>query len=67
VTSLGAAGQVVVQFRRFHSVTLGINNQDSATLILSAMRGAPGDPASSCRVIAQVIHGHGSFNLLGTS
>jgi hypothetical protein len=59
----GGPTQVVAQFRRFHSVGLGISNQDSVTLVLSADRGAPGDGATQCRVIAQVMHGHSALNL----
>lgn len=60
----GGPTQIVAQFRRFHSIGLGISNQDSVTLILSADRGAPGDGATQCRVIAQVMHGHADTNLL---
>jgi hypothetical protein len=59
----GGPTQVVAQFRRFHSVALGITNQDSITLILSADRNAPGDGANQCRVVAQVLHGHAALNL----
>ena len=60
----GGPTQIVAQFRRFHSIGLGISNQDSVTLVLSADRGAPGDGATQCRVIAQVTHGHANTNLL---
>jgi len=64
-TNLGTGPtQIVAQFRRFHSLGIGISNQDSVTLILSADRGAPGDGATQCRVIAQVVHGHADTNLL---
>jgi hypothetical protein len=60
----GGPTQVVAQFRRFHSVVLGVSNQDTATVIVSADRSAPGDAANSCRVMAEVIHGHAAINLI---
>src|SRR4051794_28308950 len=57
--NLGAGpAQIIAQFRRFHSFGILSSNQDAVTLILTAFHNAVGDPASTCRVQAQVVHGH---------
>jgi hypothetical protein len=61
-----AANDVMItaQFHRFHSLGLGISNQDNVTLVMSVFRDAVGDAPSTCRVHAQVIHNHASSSFL---
>jgi hypothetical protein len=56
--------QITAQFHRFHSIGVGLSNQDNVTLIMTMFRGAIGDAATSCRVHAQVIHNHAATSFV---
>jgi len=53
---------ITTQFHRFHANGFVSNNQDNVTLFISIFHNAA-DGANTCRVHAQVIHSHASFNL----
>ena len=56
--------QITAQFHRFHSNGVLSSNQDNATLVITMFRGAVGDPLTSCRVHAQVVHNHAATSIL---